>query len=219
MRTSEKINYWPALLDLVTATLMVFLMVTFLQTLLSIDELKALITRSRQEGFLELFRKEFSPELIEGEISIRRDLNFLQITFSDRVLFESGDYRLQPAGRDLLDRCASIFIHATDSHYEQIQVEGHTDNRSLHRTSYPSNNWQLSTARAISVVEFLAGRGDLEPKLSANGYASFRPVARNTSAVGRARNRRIEIRVFFSGTGLGSLDDIGKATAVGAPKV
>ena len=215
MRIPEKLNYWPALLDLVTATLMVFLMITFLQTLLSVDELKGLIIRSRQEDFMELFRKEFSRELGEREMFIHRDLNFLQVTFSDRVLFESGDYRLQPAGQSLLERCAGVFIRARDTHYEQIQVEGHTDNRNLRRTSYPSNNWQLSAARAISVVEFLAGRGDLEPKLSANGYASFRPVARNTSDASRARNRRIEIRVFFSGTDLGSLGDIREIATAG----
>ncbi len=209
---SRRLNHWPAMLDLVTATLMVFLLVTFLQTVLSAEELEALLVRSRQEHFLELFRQEFTSEIASGVIAIERNLNFLQITFSDRVLFDSGDFLLQPRGSEILHRSAEIFARCDSSSFQQIQVEGHTDDQPLrHGDQYPANNWQLSAARSISVVEFLDQEGLPAALLSANGYSSHRPVSSNSTAPGRARNRRIEIRLVFSGRNTGSLLDGGRA--------
>lgn len=197
---------WPAMLDLITSTLMVFMLVTTLQMAFGLDELEAALTRNKQERFLQELRRELGKEIDRGGISVQRQLNFIQILFSDKVLFQSGDYRLQAAGRRLLGRCARVFAQAGGSGYEQIQVEGHTDNVPLDRLDYPSNNWELSTARALSVVEFL---GDKNPSfasvLSANGYSHHRPVADNSTRAGRDRNRRIEIRLFFSGTQAGEL--------------
>lgn len=199
------VSFWPGLIDLVTAALMVFLLLSFVQTVLDVDQLEALVTRAQQGAFLEHFEEEFREEIAQGVISVERHLNFLQITFSDRVLFDSGEHLLKPAGRQTLSRCARLFIQAGGSGYQQIQVEGHTDSLPLHRDRYPSNNWELSTARAISVVEFLTGPGDLPASLfSANGYADQRPIAPNDTVQGRSRNRRIEIRLFFAllrGTG------------------
>jgi chemotaxis protein MotB len=189
------------MLDLITSTLLVFMLITTLQTLLGNDDMEAALARSKQELFLAEFRHEFAPELRRKEIRVDRHLNFVQIRFSDRVLFISGDYRLQTLGRDLLGRCAAVLSGAGESGYEQIQVEGHTDNVPLGRTQYPSNNWELSTARALSVVELLGERNHaLMGVLSANGYASYHPVADNSTLAGRDLNRRIEIRLFFSGT-------------------
>jgi len=192
---------WPAMLDLITSTLMVFMLVTTLQLAFGVDELEGALTRNKQERFLQEFRREFEREIERKEIGVDRHLNFIQILFSDKVLFRSGDYRLQSAGQALLARCARVFAEAGGSGYEQIQVEGHTDNVPLDRLVYPSNNWELSTARALSVVEFLSGKDpSFAAVLSANGYAYHRPVADNSTQAGRDRNRRIEIRLFFSGT-------------------
>jgi flagellar motor protein MotB len=192
---------WPAMLDLITSTLMVFMLITTLELVFGNDDLEAALTRTRQEKFLRDFQQEFAPEIGRREIRVERHLDFIQILFSDGVLFRLGDHRLQPAGQRLVARCARVFAHAGASGYEQIQVEGHTDNVPLDRSAYPSNNWELSTARALSVVEFLSRE---EPSfatvLSANGYSSNRPVADNLTQAGRDLNRRIEIRLFFSGT-------------------
>ena len=192
---------WPAMLDLITSTLMVFMLVTSLQLAFGIDELEGALTRNKQEVFLQGFRREFEREIEREEIRVERHLNFIQILFSDKMLFRLGDHHLQPAGQELLERCAGVFADAGGSGYEQIQVEGHTDNVRLDRVNYPSNNWELSTARALSVVEFLSRRyPSFASVLSANGYADHRPVADNSTQTGRDRNRRIEIRLFFSGT-------------------
>lgn len=192
---------WPAMLDLITSTLMVFMLVTTLQLAFGIDEFEAALTRNKQERFLQELRRELGREIERKEMSVERHLNFIQIRFSDKVLFHSGDYRLQWAGQLLLARCVRVFAEAGESGYEQIQVEGHTDNVPLDRSTYPSSNWELSTARALSVVEFLSFKNPaFAPVLSANGYSYYRPVADNSSQAGRDRNRRIEIRLFFSGT-------------------
>ena len=193
------VSFWPGLIDLVTSALMVFLLLSFVQTVLNVDQLEAVITQAQQARFLKEFQAEFRPELDAGTISVDRHVNYLQITFSDRVLFASADHRLRPRGREMLRRCARLFGRPGASGYRQIQVEGHTDSLPLRRETYPADNWELSTARALSVVRFLRRTGDVpEGVLSANGYADQRPVAPNDTVAGRAKNRRIEIRLFFS---------------------
>lgn len=196
---SPAATFWPGLIDLVTSALMVFLLLSFIQTVLNVDELEAVVTRAQQAHFLEHFEEEFRQELADGVISVVRHLSFLQITFSDRVLFDSGEHHLKPLGQAMLRRCARLFAQAGGSGYRQIQVEGHTDSLPVRRTEFPADNWELSAARAISVVRFLSGPGGLPAGVfSANGYADQRPVAPNDTAEGRARNRRIEIRLFFT---------------------
>ncbi len=203
-RRDGGINAWPGMLDLVTSTLMVFLLIGFLQTALDPEDLEALITRAEQNRFLAVFTREFAEELQAGTMSVERGLNLVQITFSDRILFASAEHHLEPEGRRLLERCALVLEKAQGTGFEQIQVEGHTDTMLLDREIYPRNNWELSAARALSVVSALAGRPALPQRLfSANGYSEHRPVASNRTVRGRARNRRIELRLFFSVTGGG----------------
>lgn len=194
-----EVNFWPGLLDLVTSVLMVFLLISLLQTL-SIDDLEVIVARLKQSHFLNLFNQRFATEVEQQIVKADPHLSFVQITFSDRVLFLSGEYQLQPEGRTLLSRLASLLEEAGETGFEQIQVEGHTDNRDLNRREYPRNNWELASARAIDVALFLreesASVGDV---FSANGYADNRPIADNETVEGRAQNRRIEIRLFFSG--------------------
>jgi outer membrane protein OmpA-like peptidoglycan-associated protein len=196
----EPVNYWPAFLDIVTSSLMMFLVIAFLQSSLSIESLDALLTHRRQDRFLALLDRDLAAEIKSGAVRFERHLDFLQLTFSDRLLFDPGDYHLPPRGRRLLERCAHLLAAAGGTGYRQIQVEGHTDNQPLAHNRYPSDNWELSTARALTVVELLAGSPGLRPDIfSANGYASYRPVASNSTPAGRALNRRIEIRLFFAG--------------------
>jgi chemotaxis protein MotB len=191
---------WPAMLDLITSILLVLVLGTTLQQIFGVDQLEAALVRTKREHFLREFRREFAGEMERGEIRVEPHLNFVQLRFSDKVLFAFADHRLQPKGKWMLARCATVFSRAGASGYEQVQVEGHTDDIPLVRRSYPSNNWQLSTARALSVVEYLSSENPaLAAALSANGYADHRPVADNSTSEGRDRNRRIEIRLLFSG--------------------
>ena len=73
-----------------------------------------------------------------------------------------------------------------------MQVEGHTDNRPIRTSQYPSN-WQLSGARAGAVVQVLGGAGVAAKRMTLAGYAAEHPVAPNDTAAARSRNRRVEI--------------------------
>lgn len=214
---AEAINYWPALLDVVTSSLMMFVLIAFLKSSLSLENLDALAIHRVQDRFLVLLDQEFAAEKASGVVRTERHLDFLQITFSDRLLFDSGEYQLQPAGQAVLTRCARLLTLAGFHSYRQIQVEGHTDDRTLTRDRYPKNNWELSTARALSVLEQLSASTRLPAQLfSANGYADHRPVASNLTVGGRALNRRIELRIFFAGAG-GSSQTPARLVAAVAP--
>jgi chemotaxis protein MotB len=108
---------------------------------------------------------------------------------TDRLLFGSGSATLIPQGYPLLGEIAML-VNLDQKH--QVAVEGNTDNVPIQGGAFPSN-WELSTARASTVVRFLIGRNVFPSRLSASGYADLRPIASNATARGRAENRRVEI--------------------------
>jgi chemotaxis protein MotB len=110
---------------------------------------------------------------------------------TDNLLFDSGQATLQPAGMPLMTEIASLLN--VDTQFP-IVVEGHTDNVPIASAQFPSN-WELSTARAITVTRYLIAHGVNRNRLAAAGYADTHPVAENATATGRALNRRVEIVV------------------------
>jgi len=108
---------------------------------------------------------------------------------TDNLLFDSGSATLQRQADPLLDQVAQL-LNLDKSH--PITVEGHTDNQPISNSEFPSN-WELSTARATTVVRFLISRDVSGYRLGAVGYADLHPIASNTTAAGRALNRRVEI--------------------------
>jgi chemotaxis protein MotB len=108
---------------------------------------------------------------------------------TDDLLFASGQASLEHRAGGLLGEIAQLLnVDAT----HPISVEGNTDNIPIHSSQYPSN-WELSTARASTVVRFLISHGVGASRLTALGNAEQDPIASNTTAAGRARNRRVEI--------------------------
>jgi chemotaxis protein MotB len=108
---------------------------------------------------------------------------------TDGVLFDSGSAVVKAGGRPTLEEIGRI-IDQEASH--PVQVEGHTDDRPIATSQYPSN-WQLSGARAAAVVQQLNGAGVSGKRMSLAGYAAQHPVAGNATPGGRAKNRRVEI--------------------------
>jgi chemotaxis protein MotB len=108
---------------------------------------------------------------------------------TDDLLFASGQATLEPRAGALLGEIAQL-LNVDQTH--PISVEGNTDDVPIHSSVYPSN-WQLSTARASTVVQFLIEHGVGASRLTATGNAEQRPVDSNATAEGRARNRRVEI--------------------------
>ncbi len=114
---------------------------------------------------------------------------------TDDLLFPSGKADLDIGAHALLNEIAQL-LNIDETH--PIEVDGNTDNVPIHSAEFPSN-WELSTARASTVVQYLLGRGVAAHRLSATGYAEQRPIATESTAAGRARNRRVEIvmkRIF-----------------------
>ncbi len=195
-----RINYWPTMIDMLTSLLMFFLLIYFVEHNFSSASAELAIARQKQAQFTAVLQREFSREIGAGQVAYSTHLNLLQIRFGEGVLFRPGEHELLPQGRRLLGRLAGVFASLDERGaqlYEQIQIEGHTDDVPARRSYYPHDNWELSTARATSVLRYLT-RGARQPlderAMSVNGYADNRPVSRL-----RSLNRRIEIRIYFSG--------------------
>jgi chemotaxis protein MotB len=111
---------------------------------------------------------------------------------TDRVLYDSGSAVLKSEATPLLARISDL-VDVDSSH--PISVEGNTDDVPIATGRYPSN-WELSAARAAGVVRFMAAHGVAPTRLEATGVADQRPIAPNTTAAGRERNRRVEIALL-----------------------
>jgi len=125
----------------------------------------------------------------EPGISVKYENEEIRISFEDALLFDLGKADINSSGLALLDNMAALI----QTNSSAVRVEGHTDNIPIQTQRFPSN-WDLSTARAISVVKYFIHSGKINPKrLSAVGYGETRPLAPNDSPAKRARNRRVEI--------------------------
>lgn len=140
--------------------------------------------------------KALESEIAKGDIKIKQVRDRLTINMVDRVLFDSGQAQVKPAGLKVLKQVSDILKKVTD---KQIRIEGHTDSVPIGvklKDRFPTN-WELSTARATSVVRYLIEEGGIDRgNLSAVGYANTRPVAGNETEEGRTANRRIEIVLY-----------------------
>lgn len=139
---------------------------------------------------------EMRNALESKDVTISQLQGKLTVNILDRVMFDSGEAELKPAGAAVLRKVAAVLaLHPNI----KVHVIGHTDNvpiRAAARNRFPSN-WELSTARATAAVRFLTENAGVDPRrLGAVGYGEFRPAADNTTAEGRARNRRIAITIL-----------------------
>jgi len=145
-----------------------------------------------QSTYDELVGK-LEQEIERGEVRISELKGKLTVNVVDKILFDSGKAALKPAGIKVLQQIGDILNSAVD---KNIQVEGHTDNVPISgglAARYPSN-WELSTARATTVLHFLQDKvGVSGERLSAVGYGEYQPISSNATAEGRAENRRIQI--------------------------
>jgi chemotaxis protein MotB len=166
------------------------------------DEALELATRELQEAKARLaeldqaqreMEESLKTEIDDKTIRIQKLRDSLKVTFVDKILFDSGSDVIKTNGRKSLKKVAESL---KQMHGHDIQVRGHTDDRPLGasiRKKFPTN-WELSTARATSVVRFLQDEGGLEPgRLLAVGRAFYDPVAANDTEAGRSQNRRVEI--------------------------
>jgi flagellar motor protein MotB len=135
------------------------------------------------------FVAKFKKMIDAGKVSIHVRRGRIVLSLHNDVLFDEGKTDLKPAGKQALTEIAQTLRTVSA---RSFQVSGHTDNLPIKSKEFPSN-WELSTERAVVVVKFLAQQGVSSGVLSAAGYGEFDPVAPNTDAPNRTKNRRIEI--------------------------
>lgn len=139
--------------------------------------------------------KNLKDQVQKGELQVRRYKNMLTVDVADQLFFDSGSANLKDSGKDVLKKLGETLKGYDD---KIIRVVGHTDNvpiaKSLH-DKYPSN-WELSAARATTVVRFLQQVGVPPDRLIASGRAQYAPIASNDTPAGRKKNRRIEITLI-----------------------
>jgi chemotaxis protein MotB len=159
--------------------------------------LNAALARQVQE--LQRYRSDFFGRLREL-LKDRKDIKVVgdRFVFESEVLFPTGQATLTPEGLATMDQLASAIIELQNEIPKEIdwalQVNGHTDIRPIASPQFPSN-WELSTARAISVVRYLISRGVSPTRLVAAGYGEFQPLNTGKDEASLQQNRRIELKL------------------------
>ncbi len=147
----------------------------------------------------EKMAEEIESELLKQGLSdvVNTDFNssFVQLTLSGAILFDSGQSEIKPEAKDIIAKIGKI----VEKYKENIiEIEGHTDNVPMRSTKYPSND-VLSSYRALAVADYLRSISNVNNKyLKYSGRGEYNPIADNTTAEGRAKNRRVEIKIYNS---------------------
>ncbi len=136
---------------------------------------------------------DLEAEVATGQIEIEQLREGILLSVSDDILFASGSARLDPIGRNVLEKLSEQL--RKNDHF--IEVQGHTDSRAISGTLAKryASNWELAAARAALVVRLIEEGGVSGERLRVVSFASFRPIVPNDTAENRAQNRRIEIRL------------------------
>jgi chemotaxis protein MotB len=172
--------------------------------------------KAQAEARASQFRKlvtQFKALTDAGKLQVEIRENRMIVRLGDKILFDPGKTDLKPEGKDALTQVTAVLKSLPNRNF---QVAGHTDNVPIKSKKFRSN-WDLSTARAVEVTNFMISAG-MEPKrLSAAGYADQSPVGPNDTPENMAKNRRIEITLVPNLDDLPPIDDALKGDAPAAP--
>ena len=130
---------------------------------------------------------------IDAELDVDFNGQYVTLTLNGALLFDSGSAKIKEESMPVLDKLALILAKYKD---HTIEIEGHTDNVPIHTSEFKDNN-ELSSFRALSVFNYLLEVSELDPvNLKHSGRGEYVPVADNSTAEGRMRNRRVEIKIY-----------------------
>ena len=151
---------------------------------------------AEDDGDLTALQRELQQtlarEITRHEIALRTVPDGLVISLEEVGFFDSGSAGIKVTSMPALSRIVSLLVPQP----YRLRIEGHTDNVPIHNSRFASN-WELSTGRATELVRVLITKYQFAPeRLSAAGYAEYYPVASNTTAAGRAQNRRLDIVIL-----------------------
>lgn len=145
------------------------------------------------EELAELISEAVADSQLSDQVDVSFTSQYVMLTMKGSILFASGSAALNDDCKPVLDRVATILERYARG---EIEINGHTDNVPMNSAKYPSNE-ELSSARALSVFYYLVETSSLDPTLiKHSGYGERMPIADNSTEAGRARNRRVEIRIY-----------------------
>ncbi|OWP70494.1 flagellar motor protein MotD [Pseudomonas sp. K2I15] len=161
-------------------------------------------TRDPLKSIADDISAAFGDLISSNQMTVRGNELWVEIELNSSLLFASADAMPSDQAFTIIDKVAAILKPFENP----VHVEGFTDNLPINTAQYPTN-WELSSARAASIVRMLAMQGVNPGRLASVGYGEFQPVANNATAEGRARNRRVvlvvsrnlDVRRSLTGTG------------------
>lgn len=157
-----------------------------------LDEAEALQMQASEE-LAEKMSEALSEQGLDKEVEINFTSQYVQLTLKGSILFDSGQSELKAEALPIIDKIAIILERYAES---TIEIEGHTDNIPINTAKYESND-VLSAYRALAMFDYLVANTSLDPaKIQHAGRGEYMPVADNTTPEGRAKNRRIEIKIY-----------------------
>ncbi len=162
----------------------------------AVEQLQSQIKEAGLEQSQEMYQ-EISEALesytIDERVQMDYNYQYVELDMNGALLFDTGDAELKEESYVFMDKIASVLETYKDS---IIEIEGHTDNVPIHNSKYESNRY-LSTARATNVYEYLMENADLvDENMKVAGYGESRPATSNDTPEGRARNRRVVIKIY-----------------------
>lgn len=183
----------------------------------SVEEMKtALAELEARKAAAEARIAEYQSLLVRfkklidaGKLSVKIVDGRMVVALATDILFASGSAQLSTDGAAAIGEVAQVLATIPD---RSFQVEGHTDNVPIQTEKYPSN-WELASARALTVVRTMISAGLPATRVSAASYGEFKPTAPNDTPANKAQNRRIEIVVVPDLSGLPGFDELKQAAA------
>ena len=196
----SKHNVWMSVSDLMTGLMIIFLFIA-IAYMSRVEQNQSVLTEyieTKKELHAKLV-KEFEGDTLKWQMAIGTDLS---MKFNNpTVLFAQGSWNLTPQFEDILDeflpRYFDILLNdSLRSDILEIRLEGHTDNVPINTSKFESND-VLSSYRALAMFDYLVQNTSLDPSmLKHSGRGEYIPVADNSTPEGRAKNRRIEIKIY-----------------------
>jgi chemotaxis protein MotB len=150
---------------------------------------KPQISADEFQDIKKAIRVSLKPLQLSGDVAVEESSRGLVIRMEEEAFFDAGSATVKPEAFPLLGKIARAIL----PYSEQIRIEGHTDNTPIATNRYKSN-WELSLARATSILHIFLTNYDFSPvNLAIAGYGQYRPIAGNDTEEGRRRNRRVDI--------------------------
>ena len=158
---------------------------------ISLEDIEQGIGEKRKKALLNHFKEIIDKNALTDSVKVREEDSGVVLQLSENVLFDLGKADLKPESIKVLDIISTLIPSISN----EIMVQGHTDNIPISSGTYKSN-WELSTARAITVLRYFIETKGFDPtRFSATGYGEYKPLVDNSTEENRAINRRVDILI------------------------